>query len=485
MKIINRYIVFGLTVAIAWSCTYDEPEMSQPTSGTADFTKMVSVGNSLTAGFMDGALYNQGQMNSFPALLAMQMELVGGGEFNQPDINSDVGFSGLASDGTTPLGRLRLVGSVPTPIVPGEFPGAFAGDKSALNNFGVPGITLGTALIPNTGTPGDDLENGLYTRFASSPGTSTVIGDAAAALADGGTFFTFWLGNNDILGYATGGAANEAIFTDLNTFSETLNLALGAMLAAAPDAEGVVANIPDVLSIPFFKLVPYNSIPLDATTAAGVNIAYGEYNAGLAAALGATLITQEEHDRRVINFVEGDNGYVITDDELTDVATLSGGMIPIPNLRQTAPTDLVPLTVASVLGTLVDPDDPNTARGVGVPLGDESVVTPAELATIQSRTEQFNQLIADAVDANSSQLVLFDANTLLQDLVVNGASINGSALDASLIPPFGAFSTDGVHPNSRGYAYLTNEMIEVINSKFGANIPELNPNDYPGNALPE
>ena len=46
--------------------------------------------------------------------------------------------------------------------------------------------------------------NPYYARFATAPGTSTVLGDA---LAVNPTFFTFWLGNNDILGYAAGGGA--------------------------------------------------------------------------------------------------------------------------------------------------------------------------------------------------------------------------------------------------------------------------------------
>jgi len=487
MKNINKYLSIGLSALLLWSCTYEEPEIKQPSSGSADFSKLVSVGNSLTAGFMDNALYNQGQRNSYPALLAMQMQLVGGttDSFDQPDINSDVGFSGFAPDGTTPLGHLRLVGTAPAPIVPGELPGPYTGNKSELNNFGVPGITLGTALIPDTGTPGNPLENGLYTRFASSPGTSTIIGDAAAAMADGGTFFTFWLGNNDVLGYATGGAANEAILTDETTFAARLDAALGAMLAAAPEAEGLVANIPDVLSIPFFKLVPFNALPLDQATADQANSGYTDYNAGLAAALGAQIIDENEYNRRIINFTAGQNGFVIEDDELTDINAASGGLIPLPNLRQTESTDLIPLPVASTLGTLEDPNNPASVRGVGVALGDESVVTPAELNVIQTSTESFNNIIADAVANNSDRLVLFDANGLLKNLVENGATLNGSALDASIIPPFGAFSTDGVHPNSRGYAFVANSMIETINNKFNSSIPLLNPNNYPGNSLPE
>jgi len=53
--------------------------------------KFVSIGDSLTAGYADGALYKSGQENSFPATLAQQFSKVGGGEFTQPLMNDDLG----------------------------------------------------------------------------------------------------------------------------------------------------------------------------------------------------------------------------------------------------------------------------------------------------------------------------------------------------------------------------------------------------------
>ena len=41
--------------------------------GDADFTKFVSIGNSLTSGYRDGALYIDGQNESFPSMIAAQM----------------------------------------------------------------------------------------------------------------------------------------------------------------------------------------------------------------------------------------------------------------------------------------------------------------------------------------------------------------------------------------------------------------------------
>jgi hypothetical protein len=63
--------------------------------------------------------------------------------------------------------------------------------------------------------------------------------------------FFFWIGNNDVLGYATSGGdgtnpiTTEALFTQAYT-------ALVTTLTSA-GAKGVVANIPDVTGIPFLQ----------------------------------------------------------------------------------------------------------------------------------------------------------------------------------------------------------------------------------------
>src|SRR6188768_273880 len=68
-------------------------------AGTANFSKFVAVGNSYVAGFQAGALFNAGQANSLPKILATQMQCVGGSAtFNQPDINSVNGFNVQSSN---------------------------------------------------------------------------------------------------------------------------------------------------------------------------------------------------------------------------------------------------------------------------------------------------------------------------------------------------------------------------------------------------
>src|SRR6056297_3359888 len=66
--------------------------------GEADFSNYVALGNSLTAGYADNALYVQGQENSYPNILAGQFELVEGGDFTQPLMADNLG--GLKLNGT-------------------------------------------------------------------------------------------------------------------------------------------------------------------------------------------------------------------------------------------------------------------------------------------------------------------------------------------------------------------------------------------------
>lgn len=505
MKTFKKYSV--LTAALlAGACTYDFPEAAAPTAGSADFSKTVVVGSSLAAGFMNGALYTDGQNNSFAAILATQMKEVGGGNFNQPDINAAAGYYGMAPDGTTVLGRLYLKGTTsprPTPIIPGQLITAYAGDKAALNNFGAYGVTIQTAQIPQLGGPstGNPYYNPYYGRFASNPGTSTLIGDAAAALASG-TFFVFWLGNDDALGYATNGADDADPTKPLTSeaaFNVAYNAALNTMLAANASAKGAVANIPDVTSLPHFALVAYNPIPLDAGTAALVNGGFAGYNAVLEALKGPPFnYAAADVNARKITFAAGtSNTIVIKDESLNDYKDEFDGLrtagaiddaqraalVPYEQVRQTTATDLLPLAASAVIGTTVG-GNPQLINGVTVPLADKYVLTPTEQTHVKTRIAAFNATIAAAVAAKSDRLVLVDVNAILASLKANGAEVGGATLSASISPPFGGFSLDGIHPNARGNGYLANKFIEVINAHFDASIPLCNPNDFSGNALP-
>ena len=80
----NFKLYIGLAIlGFASSCapSLDELETSK---GTADFSKFIAVGNSLTSGYADNGLYLEGQKVAFPNLMAEQFKTVGGGEFTSP-----------------------------------------------------------------------------------------------------------------------------------------------------------------------------------------------------------------------------------------------------------------------------------------------------------------------------------------------------------------------------------------------------------------
>jgi hypothetical protein len=399
--------------------------------------------------------------------------------------------------------------AVPNPQLNPGF--IFAGDRTALNNFGVPGVTLLHAVRPETGNWGNTshaLFNPFYARFASDmgQGTSTILGDAVTALADGGTFFSFWLGNNDVLGYALGGASNSAIFTTVGPnevtghpgFEALYNTEIDALLAV-PNVKGVVGNIPNVLAIPYFRLVTYDAIPLDQATADMLNGGFAGFNSILDALKGAPFsLPAAEMDSRKITFAAGKNKIVINDESARDLGPYFDGLqsagaisaeqraalAPYENARQTTVADLITLSAGAVLGKTVG-GNPLAINGLTVPLGDQYVLIPTESVEITERVLDFNEVIAQTVANSDGRLALADVYTKYNELLQAGyLVIDGVSVSPSLAPPLGMFSEDGIHPNSRGAAYMANIFIDAINETFDATVPKAKLGNYGGTALP-
>lgn len=490
-----------------------------PVAGSADFTKFVAIGNSFVAGVQAGALFTDGQDNSLPAIMAKQFAVSGidGGAFVQPDINASLGWNlfitqPFLSDPSKPvLGRLLLQGASPKPTPqayaagnleavpnPAANPGfIYTGGKATLNNFGVPAIVLGQSLIPQTGAWAgagvDPRFSPFYGRLAyPGTGTSTIIGDAAAA---GGSFFLFWLGLDDFFLYAAfGGDPAKAPLTPAsgagaNGFDIQYGAAIGSLLGSNPNLKGVVGNFPNIFVMPHFTSVTWNALPLDAATAASVTASLAtNYNAFLDGMVGATVITADEAAKRKIEYKEGQNAILMSDETLTDLSPYMAGpyagLLPYAKARQTKNTDILPLSAGSVIGTTVG-GDASKVYGVSVPLPDQYVLIPTEIAAINAAREAFNATVKATVDANSSRLALADIDATLKTLVTNQATVlNGVTITPNINPPTGMYSEDGVHPNSRGYALLSRTFIEAINAKFGATVPLTDVSLYSATALP-
>ena len=484
MKIYNYKWFILLLAGVLVGCSSDddtgtgEPIAEEITSGTADFSNYVAVGNSLTAGYTDGALFISGQRNSIPNILAERFELAGGGEFTQPLMNDNIG--GLLFQGNVvEQPRLIFNGSAPVrlPATPTtEITNILSGP---FNNMGVPGAKSFHLLAPGYGNAAGvptGQSNPYFVRFASSP-SATVIGDA---LAQDPTFFSLWIGNNDVLNYATSGGegTNQTGNTDPSTYSRNditdpnvfAQIYSGLVTAlTANGAGGVVATIPNVIKIPYLNTVPHNPVPLDAQTAAGVSQAYAQYNGGLQQALAGGLIDAEEASARTISFSEGRNAVVIEDESLTDLSALG-----LPSIRQATADDLLVLPSSSFIGTTVD-ENPQLINGVTVALGDRWVLLSSEQQDVISATEAFNATIRAV--AQQKGLALVDVNAILNEVAESGVDFDEFSLNAQFLFG-GAFSLDGVHPTARGYAYLANRFIEEINETYGSNLPFVNARDY-------
>ena len=185
--------------------------LPEPNPGTADFSNYVAIGNSLTAGFSDGALFQISQINSFPGIMSQMMQPFGGGVFTQPLMADNNG--GLLLGGQPILNPITGQNLFPPRFFfNGEGPQVLSSASTTeitdiqtgpFNNMGVPGARSFHLLAPGYGNIAGlpNLANPYFVRFASSP-NSTILEDA---MAQNPTFFSLWIGNNDVLGFATSG----------------------------------------------------------------------------------------------------------------------------------------------------------------------------------------------------------------------------------------------------------------------------------------
>jgi hypothetical protein len=478
MKILNIYKSIGVVVLAATflvSCSeleFDipvEPEVAL-TSGSADFSNYVAFGASFSSGVTDGALFVEGQNNSFPNSLASAFANAGGGEFSQPLVNDNIG--GLLLGGVQIAGPrlyfdgagLSVVDGTPTTEVSNILTGPF-------NNMGVGGAKSFHFLAPGYGNlAGVPLgqANPYFARMASSP-NATILEDA---VSQNPTFFTISvMGGNDVLGYATSGGSGVdqtgnfdpstyggSDITDPNVFANSATAIVTALTANG--AQGVLSNVPYVTDLPYFTTVPYNAVPLDAATAGSLNTAFAEYNGGLQLAGSLGLLTSEEIAARTIVFAAGQNAVTLVDEDLTDLSALG-----LPSYRQATPDDLMVLPSLSFIGTLVD-NNPTLINGVSVPLSDQWVLTGTETQASIVATDAYAVTVQSLAEANG--LAFADLRLILSEAATSGAMFDEFNMTTDLI--FGGLvSLNGIHLTARGYAYMANKFLEVIDATYGSN----------------
>lgn len=399
-----------------------------PSNGEVNFSRYIAVGNSLSAGYADGGLYLEGQQNSFPEILAKQFKAVGGGDFNSPFFTeAQANGSGYAQ-----LSGFTATGSPVTATITNSLayvaPGKFAKYEGTFNNYGVPEMKV--AYLESRGYA---ASNPFFARILGSADANSSYMDLVGKQEF--TFFSFWEGQNDILGFAYSGGSQP--LTPVTQFQALYNRAVNTLVGidATKPRQGVLGTVGDVLAIPYFNVVTLKA--LQAAVAA----------AAPAAGPKATLYVRT-----------GSNTTVAADSTFKFTLPLSSS------------------------GLVGKPDAAGRPYGLHPqnPIASNWVLDPAEQALITTRTNEYNAIIKQI--ASQKKLALVDIDDLLTQYytpkMVNGAAVSTAFITGNL------FSLDGIHLTPFGNAITANAFIKAINQQYKASVPIANVAHYRGVKFP-
>lgn len=440
MKFINKKLLLipGLVLGLAVGCEdFSSLDLDPVQTGSANFSRYVAVGNSITAGIQNNALYRSAQEYTYGRILARQVRAEEA--FTQPLI-SDPGIGErIELTSLDPLGTRRNQNQG-QPLTQNQKP---------FRNLGVPGAVLVDFMNPNnSGNLKERATNPShpsFNPFYSIVMESSELQKSAPSLFNqvakqDPSFITFWLGNNDVLGYVLAGGEGRSI-TPPNTFRQLYQASAQAL--ASTGAGVVIYNIPDVTTIPF---VFYLRAQLDTQ---GL-ITFSEQSQSW------QLVTEQGN---FDIYIETDNGARVMRQFDFPLLTASSYVSQLQS-GQVAP----PITPGNAVPDRLVLDGP-----AGGPQDS------SELEQVQDAVAQYNAAIA--ATASGAGFALVDINAIFESIVNSGAyTANGLTLRPV---PGELFSFDGVHPSNRGHAAIANETIAVINDAFGAAIPTVNINRIP------
>lgn len=437
-------VLLAFLVALSftfYSCKdYNSLDLKTP-SGDADFSSVVAIGNSLTAGYQSGALYQSAQKYSFPALVAGQIE--GVQKFEQPLI-SDPGIGGrLELDGSKPL---TDPSNIPVPTQQQGSP-INANLDRPYNNLGIPGAVLADFL-------GQDLgpNNTYAARKQANPFFNIVLRDFGDTQAEemaelNPTFVMFWLGNNDVLGYVTSGGTTP--YVPPSNFQSLYQASMGTIQQTGADA--VLYNIPDVTTIPYVFLLRSQ---LEKQGVIRYNQTSQSYQ----------LQTPQGY---FDIYIETANGTRVM--RANDLILLSAtSYFQSVQSGETAP----PVTPNDPIPNQYILDGPVTSP----PSGNSEIVQASQVVAA------YNNTIANAASSNGWALVDINAafSKIFQNFQQSGGTQGITENGVILTPvPGSLFSFDGIHPLNRGYGVVANMTIDAINNTYGSNLPTIDISTIP------
>ncbi|MFH0991030.1 MAG: SGNH/GDSL hydrolase family protein [bacterium] len=442
-------ILFALALGLFSGCTDSVPSGPEASLGSNTITKYVAIGNSLTAGYQSGALYKSAQDYSYPNLIAQQLKVAGAnlGSFEQP-IYSNPGNP----DATGKAAQIELI-SLTGPVIAPRGVAAGSPTNTALarpyDNLGIPGIPL-LGFLDETGVY-NGVNSGLGALVLRTTGGFPKSVYKQAQLLNP-NLITFWLGANDVLGFATTGGTSPSTPTDKAIFTALYTQAFAALRTSFPNAKIVVGNIPDVKAVPFFTTVGPSIL---AKTGGAVTLYY-QKRGETGVATGTSKLNESNapfitlKGMSYASFLGVPNGQFYRDNKFPALP---------PGIDTTKPFGAHPQN----------------------PWPNALVLDSDEQTMATQAVADFNSAIATIAAANGA--IVVDFFSIFNNIKANGYAIAGEIYKADFVT--GAlFSLDGVHPSSRGYGIVANEYIKKMNSSFGMTIPYVDISTIPGIPAP-
>ncbi len=474
---ISRGISAGLVAVLLAACTSSSTSTSTPVipagpTGNAILTRIIGVGDSLTAGVQSDSLLGVtispnplGAGSPFPFVPNTQGHGYWARIWSQANGGADplnVAISPLPLIAPPGDGQILLPSS--TGSLTSIVASACASQASVATSYatalqsrlnpttkpldlGVPGITLREAIVMTgpvapcggTGLPASlvplvGIVNSEDTSFwpvlGNFPQGATQLQDAVSLQP---TLSIVWLGSNDLLHFAF----SNGVFpqTDPVQFqNDTINVIQTLQRAGS---RVVISNLVDVLNAATFTKV--GTLPAVFTVQLGAKGVPPATAQALAAQVQAYLLQ---------NYGLGNGAYLILGGAGKVQAAVSAvltGAAPSINVALSAPA-----------AHLVAGD----------------FVSDATAATTQSLNTAYNAAIGNAATQTGATLVDTHAFTAAI-FTAGGLALPGNPKCCSTFYGGGFFSLDGLHPSDTAYALLANNFIATIDTSLGVSIPQL------------
>ncbi|HBZ39117.1 MAG TPA: hypothetical protein DEO59_11815 [Balneola sp.] len=494
-------ILLSIVLLCISGCKYEPPASASSLTEESialDFSRTFAVGGTYSSGFMDGALFTDGQKYSYPNLFAQSLsEIYERDIFIQADIESENGFN--LEEGDNTKGKYKLVyeslSSMYVKRIPesGQQIGNWSGDDTDLNDYSFPGLKVHELLNSN-----GDTNNPYYNRVEG------LNGSIIDQIVDKNpTMVILSLGNEDVLSFAFNGASGSDQ-PNLNTITEIdlikpedfQNIAVSIVnkIINETDAEIFIANVINPIETPFFNEIDW-ALELqeyDTSYIAAAGRFYEELNEQIAKhnfVENGSLPLSER--RSIINFqldaycevptliceipffIDRVNRARVIEDEYLDSDTLSDGTI-LPKIRQLTEGEKI------LYDNLPNLHRESLLSGIQ-PLNDSQVLTHDEIVVIENRIQSYNQIL-DGIAGSSNRIYLLDFHSVIEKLQANELNDDG-VFYTNQFDELSFYSSDGYTINRRGQAFLANTLIEKLNEISESNVPKLKPNLFEGNKI--